>query len=267
MNEPPAQAGNSPAFDITRPNIARVYDYWLGGKDNFEADREHARQMLEIYPPVAKLVRDNRQFLSRAVTWVAGHGVRQFLDIGSGLPTRDNTHEAAQAVDESCRVVYADNDPLVVTHAQALLADPGAGVEAITGDLRDPMGILGDPVVCKLIRPSEPACAVLAMVLHFFPFEQAREIASAVIRWLPPGSYAIISVGCGDEQTGEALTSAYKAAPLYNHSPGQVAKFFGALTLVEPGLVDAEQWRPARTAVQSGHRGGRILAGVARKPR
>jgi SAM-dependent methyltransferase len=235
------------------------------GKDNFAADREEARNMLRVYPPMAKLAQDNRRFLSRAVMWVAGRGVRQFLDIGSGLPTRANTHESAQGVDESCRVVYVDNDPLVVTHAQALLADPGAGVEAITGDLREPMGILGDPVVCKLIRPSEPACVVLAMVLHFFPFEEAREIASAVIRWLPPGSYAIISVGCGDEQTGGVLTSAYTAAPLYNHSPGQVAKFFGGLPLVEPGLVDVEEWRPARTAVQSAHQGGRILAGVGRK--
>jgi hypothetical protein len=264
MNEPPAQAGNSPAFDVTRPNIARVYDYWLGGKDNFEADRQEAQRLLAIYPLMAKLARDNRLFLSRAVTWIAGRGVRQFLDLGSGLPARDNTHQAAQAVTPDARVVYADNDPVVVTHARARLTAPG--VEAIAGDLRDPAAILGDPVVCKMIQPGEAACVVLALVLHFFPFEEAREIAGAFTAWLPPGSYAIISVGCGDEETGGELVRAYSAAPVYNHSPEQVSAFFGGLELVPPGLVDAEDWRPVRTVVQSGRRGGRILAGVARKP-
>ena len=112
------------------------------------------------------------------------------------MPSAGNTHEVAQEAPES-RIVYVDNDPLVVTHAQCLLARPG--VQAIAGDLRDPMGILGDPVVCKLIRPAEPACVALALVLHFFPFGTAREIASAFVRWLPPGSYAVISVGSGDE--------------------------------------------------------------------
>ena len=242
-----------------------MYDYWLGGKDNFEADRVHARQLLAIYPLMAKLARDNRQFLTRAVTWVAGQGVRQFLDVGSGLPTADNTHQAAQAVDESCRVVYVDNDPVVLAHARARLTAPG--VEAIPGDLREPLGIFGAPVVCKMIQPGEPACVVLALVLHFFDFEHAWQIAGAFVSWLPPGSYAIISVGSGDEQIGGALTSAYNAAPLYNHSPEQVAKFFGGLEPVPPGLVDAGDWRPGGTAASSGQRGGRILAGVARKPR
>jgi len=158
-------------FTAARPNIARVYDYWLGGKDNFEADRQEALRLLAVYPLMAKLARDDRQFLGRAVTWVAGQGIRQFLDVGSGLPTAQNTHQAAQAADPGARVVYADNDPVVVAHARARLAAPG--VEAIEGDLRDPMGILGDPIVCKLIRPDEPACVVLALVLHFFDFEHA----------------------------------------------------------------------------------------------
>jgi hypothetical protein len=275
----PAQDGTGPQdaaaaaearlrrFDVSKPSIARVYDYFLGGKDNYPADRELAGQMLEIYPDMPKLVRHNRLFLGRAVRWVAGQGVRQFLDVGPGLPAAGNTHEAAQAVAPSSRVVYVDNDPLVLTHAQALLCG-GPEVAAIEGDLRDPMGILGDPVVCKLIRPDEPACVVLACVLHFFAFEHAREIAGAFIRWLPPGSYAIISVGCGDEETGEALASTYSAAPAYNHSPGQVAGFFGGLELAEPGLVDARKWRPPVEAeVPAARQGGRILAGVGRKPR
>jgi len=251
-------------FTTARPNIARVYDYWLGGKDNFEADREEAQRLMRIYPPMARLARDNRQFLGRAVTWVAGQGVRQFLDVGSGLPTADNTHQAAQAVSPDARVVYADNDPVVLAHAQALLTGPG--VEAIAGDLREPLGILGDPVVCKMIRPDEPACVVLACVLHFFDFEHAWQIAGAFTAWLPPGSCLILSVGCGDEQTGDAITGAYSAATLYNHSPQQIAAFFGGLDLAPPGLVDAEDWRPDWAKVPSARRGGRILAGVARKP-
>jgi hypothetical protein len=258
--EPECRRGHGAA----RPNIARVYDYWLGGKDNFEADREEARRLLAICPLMAKLARDNRQFLGRAVTWVAGQGVRQFLDVGSGLPTAQNTHQAAQAVDPGARVVYADNDPVVVAHARARLADPG--VEAIEGDLRDPLGILGDPVVCKMIRPGEPACVVLACVLHFFDFEHAWQVAGAFTAWLPVGRYVIISVGSGDEETGGAVTSAYKAARLYNHLPGQIAALFGGLDLVPPGLVDAEDWRPDWAEAPSARRGGRILAGVARKP-
>jgi hypothetical protein len=251
-------------FNVTRPNIARVYDYWLGGKDNYAADREEALRLLAVYPLMAKLAKDNRQFLTRAVTWVAEQSVRQFLDVGSGLPTRDNTHRAAQAVDPGARVVYADNDPVVVGHARALLTGPG--VEAIEGDLRDPMGILGDPVVCKMIRPGEPACVVLACVLHFFDFEHAWQIAGAFTAWLPAGSYLILSVGCGDEETGGAVTSAYTAAPLYNHSPRQIASFFGALDLTSPGLVDAKDWRPGWREYHRKHEGDRILAGVARKP-
>jgi hypothetical protein len=254
-------------LDTTRPNIARVYDYWLGGKDNFEADRAEALRLLAVYPLMAKLAMDNRQFLTRAVTWVAQQGVRQFLDIGSGLPTAQNTHQAAQAVNPWTRVIYADNDLLVVRHAQALLAGPGGpGVEAIEADLRDPLGILGDPVVCKMIRPDEPACVVLALVLHFLDFEHAWQVAGAFTSWLPSGSYLILSVGCGDEETGAALTSAYTAAPLYNHSPGQISAFFGGLDLTSPGLVDAKDWRPGWREYHREHQGGRILAGVGYKP-
>jgi hypothetical protein len=259
-----AAAARLSRFNVSKPNIARVYDYWLGGKDHFAADRELADRLLAIYPSMPKLAMDNRKFLTRAVTWVAGQGIRQFLDIGSGLPTGDNTHEAARAVDGSCRVIYADNDPVVISHARALPNSPG--VEAIDGDLGDPMGILGDPVVCKVIRPGEPACVVLGCVLHFFDFEHAWQIAGAFVSWVAPGSYVIISVGCGDDQLGGALTSAYTAAPVFNHSPGQVIRFFDGLELVPPGLVDAEDWRPPVLRTSSGHGGGRLLAGVARKP-
>jgi hypothetical protein len=252
-------------FDTARPNIARVYDYWLGGKDHYAADREEALRLLAVYPLMAKLAKDNRHFLTRAVTWVAGQGVRQFLDVGSGLPTAQNTHQAAQAVAPSARVMYVDNDQVVVNHALALLCD-GPGVEAIYGDLRYPMDILGDPLVLKTIQPDEPACVVLACVLHFFDFEHAWQIAGAFTAWLPPGSYVIISVGSGDDETGSAITGTYSAATLHNHSPLEIAAFFRGLEMVPPGLVDAEDWRPDWAQVPSARRGGRIVAGVARKP-
>jgi S-adenosyl methyltransferase len=131
-------------FDPTRPNIARVWDYWLGGKDNFAADRELAQKMLAVHPVSAQMARENRQFLGRAVSYVTARGVRQFIDVGAGLPTAVNTHEVAQQVDPDARVAYVDNDPIVISHARSLLAkDPG--VIAVPGDMRDPESILKVP--------------------------------------------------------------------------------------------------------------------------
>jgi len=255
---------SKPRFNATVPNIARVYDYWLGGKDHFAADRAEAERLLGIYPRLAQLARENRLFLARAVTWLAAQGIAQFLDIGSGLPTAHNTHQVAQAVNPASRVVYADNDPLVVAHASALLSGPG--VEAIRADLADPAGIIADPVVGQLIRPGEPAGLILAMVLHFFDAEAASKITAALADWLAPGSYVVISVGLGDERTGLTLAREYRAGTVHNHAPDQVAGFFDGLDLVPPGLVDARDWNPGVSVPSAGHRGGRILAGVGRKP-
>jgi S-adenosyl methyltransferase len=262
----PGTPGQGPAaLDVSRPNIARVYDYWLGGKDNFEADRAEAERLLAVYPLLRDRARENRLFLSRAVAWLAAHGIRQFLDVGAGLPTAENTHQAAQAVDPACRVVYADNDPVVLTHARALLSGPG--VAAVEGDLRDPAAILADPAVEQLIRPGEPTAVILAMVLHFLDAGTAAKITEAFTRWLTPGSYVVISCGSGDQETGERLAREYAAGTLYNHSPAQIAGFFASLDLVPPGLVDAGDWNPGLPAAPTpGHRGGRILAGVGRKP-
>jgi SAM-dependent methyltransferase len=253
------------AFDVSKPNIARVYDYWLGGKDNYAADRAEAERLLGIYPRLPQLARENRLFLARAVTWLAARGISQFLDIGSGLPTAQNTHEVAQAVDPACRVVYADNDPVVAAHARALLSD--SGVEATCADLADPAGIAADPVVARRIRPAEPTGLILGMVLHFFDTEAAAKITAALADWLAPGSYLVVSVGSGDERTGGALAREYRAATLHNHTPQQVAGFFAYLDLVPPGLVDARDWSPGTIAAPPAvHRGGRILAGAGRKP-
>jgi hypothetical protein len=254
----------SVAFDSTQPNIARVYDYWLGGKDNFAADRGEAERLLAIYPRLRECAQENRQFLERAVAWLAEQGVRQFLDIGSGLPTARNTHEVAQAVDSACRVVYVDKDSVVLTHARALLRD--AGVAAVAGDLTDPNAILASSDVCSQIRLDEPVGLILGLVLHFFDADNAREIATAFTHAIAPGSYVVISVGSADEETGGQLAKEYAAGTLHNHSPAQIAGFFTGLDFVGPGLADAGDWEPGLLARPHDHHGGRILAGVGLKP-
>ena len=253
-----------PAFDATRPNIARVYDYWLGGKDHFAADRAEAERLLTVYPRLRERAQENRQFLVRAVAWLAEQGIRQFLDIGSGLPTAQNTHEIAQAVDPACRVVYVDYDPVVMTHARALLT--GVDVDAVEGDLRDPVAILSHPEVRNLVRHDEPVGLILAMVLHFFDADTARGITVMLRDSISSGSYVVISVGSGDEETGGRLAKEYTAGALYNHSPAEIARFFDGLEFVGPGLTDAGDWDPGLLAGPQGHVGGRVLAGVGRKP-
>jgi hypothetical protein len=251
------------AVDTLKPNIARVYDYWLGGKDNFAADREEGERILAVYPKMLGLARENRLFLARAVTWVAEQGVRQFLDIGSGLPTAQNTHEIAQQVDPACRVVYVDYDPVVVSHARALLS--GDLVAATRGDVRDLAGMLADPAVQRLVKPDEPVGVILAMVLHFFDAETAARITEVLTRSMAPGSYLVMSVGSGDEETGGQLAKEYRAGTLYNHPAEQITSFFQGLALVRPGLTDARNWDPNLSIVPPAQQGGRILAGVGRK--
>jgi len=252
-------------FDTTRPNIARVWDYWLGGKDNFAADRELAHKMLEIYPPSAQMARENRQFLGKAVTYVAGRGIRQFIDVGAGLPTAVNTHDVAGRAAPGAKVAYLDNDPVVLAHAQALLAR-APGMIALPGDMRDPQAILADPGLARLISWAEPVCVLLSGVLHFLDASQARQVATAFIRAIPAGSYVIISVGTGEQNPLSAdYKAAYTAARLYFHSPGQVVSFFDGLQLVPPGVVPARGREGDAPLPQLEPRQGTFLAGVGRK--
>jgi S-adenosyl methyltransferase len=161
-------------FDTAKPNVARVWDYWLGGKDNFAADRELAQKMLELYPLSAQMARENRQFLGRAVGYVADQGIRQFIDVGAGLPTAVNTHDVACRAAPGAKVAYVDNDPVVLAHAQALLAT-APGVIALAGDMRDPDAILADPGLARLIRLDEPVCVLLSGVLHFVDASTAAD--------------------------------------------------------------------------------------------
>jgi SAM-dependent methyltransferase len=252
------------SFDPARPNIARVWDYWLGGKDNFAADRELAEKMLAVHPVSAQMARENRQFLGRAVSYVAGRGVRQFIDVGAGLPTALNTHDIAQAVSPEARVAYVDNDPIVISHARSLLAK-SPGVIAVPGDMHDPGGILSDPGLAALIDLAEPVCVILSAVLHFAAAETARDVAGAFARAVVPGSYLIISVGSGDPSEGENFTSAYTAARVYIHSPGQILSFFDGLELVPPGVVAVRRWDGDGLASALKAPTATFLGGVARK--
>jgi hypothetical protein len=256
-----------PGFDASRPNIARVYDFLLGGKDNYAADRAEAARLLEVFPLLPLRARQNRLFLARAVSWlVRDCGVRQFIDIGCGLPTVQNTHQVARGADAGCRVAYVDRDPVVICHARALLSAPG--VIAVPGDLADPAGILADPALGEVIDLAEPAAVIVAMVLHFMDAATARGITGAITGALAPGSFVVISAGSGDEQTGAMLARQYQAGPLYNHAPAQIGAFFGGLDLIPPGLAEAASWEPGRAAAPLPARlsGGHILAGVGRKP-
>ena len=254
-----------PLIDTSTPNIARVYDYWLGGKDNYEADRAEAERLIAVYPRLPFLARQSRLFLAKAVRWLAEQGVTQFLDLGCGLPTGQNTHEIAQAVRPDCRVVYVDADPIVLAHARALLRGPG--VTATRGDMAEPDAILADIRAHGLINLAEPTAVILAMVLHFFDAATAGDIVATFARAVTPGSYIVLSVGSGDEQTGDALAREYQASTLYNHSFKQVAAFVEDLELVPPGVTDAMSWMPGSPSQSPPPQsGGRILAGVARKP-
>jgi hypothetical protein len=256
------------AFDAGKANIARVYDALLGGKDNYAADRAEAARLLALYPDLRQKARENRLFLATAVRWLAAKcGIRQYLDLRSGLPTDgSNTHQVVHAVSPACRVAYVDIDPVAVAHADALLAK-SKRVQAVRGDLADPAAILAEEKVRRVIDLSESVAVILAMVLHFFDVETAAQIVAGYTAAVAPGSYLVISAGSGDERTGGLLAREYKASALYNHSPEQIAGWFAGLELIDPpGLVDARAWQPGTPAAPPSAAGGHVLAGVARKP-
>jgi O-methyltransferase involved in polyketide biosynthesis len=253
-------------FDRTKPNVARIYDYMLGGKDNFGPDQEQAEKLLEIYPLIAQLAKENRLFLQRAVAHIAGRGIRQFIDVGAGLPTSPNTHEIARAKNPGSRVAYVDNDQMVLSHTRNLLAQT-EGVYAIPGDLNDPGALLASPALTGIIDLAEPVCVLLVSVLHFIDAATARRITRAFTAAIAPGSYLVVSAGTvNDPKLYQQLGDAYDAAPGYNHSPKQIREFFTGLDLVPPGLTDARVWVPAASVLEvSPHEAG-FLAGVGRKP-
>jgi hypothetical protein len=245
-----SQPGSGVELDTSVAHPARVYDYWLGGKDNFAADREAAEQVIAANPDVLAGVRANRAFLGRAVRYLAGEaGIRQFLDIGTGLPTADNTHEVAQRVAPSCRVVYVDNDPIVLVHARALLTStPGGATAYVEADLRDTGSVLTG--AAATLDFSKPVAVMLLMILQYIPdSEDPWAIVARLLDAVPPGSYLVVSDTAADINAQAVAESARR----YNQRLGPVrqtrrtraefARFFAGLDLVEPGVVPLPQWR------------------------
>ena len=259
------------------PNPARIYDYLLDGKDNFPADRDVAEQLLAIAPVARDVVEDNRAFLRRVVRLLAGEaGIRQFIDLGSGLPTQGNVHEIAQAVAPDARVVYVDNDPMVVTHSRALLA--GDNTAAIRADLRDPDVLLGHAELRELIDFDQPIALLLMAILHFFgDDEDPYGIVARFRDTLPAGSYLAISHGTRDipersdlspeamAEMGAKVERLYQltTASLVTRSRAQVERFFAGFDLLDPGVVEIQLWRPDG---EGSKLPGGFYGGVGRKP-
>jgi hypothetical protein len=238
-------------FDPSVPHPARVYAYWLGGKDHHRADREAAEEVMRRRPQVVAGARANRAFLARVVRYLAGEcGIRQFLDIGTGLPAPDSTHEVAQAIAPDCRVVYVDDDPLVLAHARALLTGgPRGSCDHIEADLRDPPAILAG--AARTLDFTQPAAVLLLAVLHFIPgADEPASIVAALASKLAPGSFLAISHLTADFAPGPvaAGVSAYNAlvpTSLIPRTHSQVSALFAGLPLVPPGVVPLTEWRPA----------------------
>lgn len=249
-SEPP----ESPLIDTTTPHIARVYDYCLGGKNNFEVDRRAAEEFVKVMPGILPTVRESRAFLSRAVQFLAQDcGIRQFLDIGTGLPTADNTHQVAQRIAPQCRIVYADNDPMVLAHARALLtSSPEGACSYLDADLRDFRKILS--VAAQTLDLSKPLAVMLIGVLHCIPDQdEPFAIVSELMDAVPAGSYLVFGHPASDVEAKEAATATAGlnrslAAPVTFRTHEQIARFLAGLEVLDPGLVQYPQWRPAPDA-------------------
>jgi hypothetical protein len=269
--EEPAAA--TPEIDTSRAHSARMYDYYLGGKNNFAADREAAEKVLQIWP-ARTAAREGRKFLGRAVRYLAAEvGIRQFLDIGTGLPTANAVHEVAQAVTPSARVVYVDSDPMVLAHARALLTSSPEGRTAyIHADLRDPAGILANPVTKSVLDFSRPIALMLVAIVHFIQDEdKPAELIATLVDALPSGSYVVAS-HITMEHNPAGLTAgqrAYRAAgvPAQARDSSQFAELaFAGLELVPPGVVLVSEWRPDDDGPRPTPTEVNFYGGIARKP-
>jgi hypothetical protein len=255
-------------FDAQIPASARIYDYLLGGKDNFAADREVGDKLLAVAPLTVEVTRENRQFLARAVTWVAQQGIGQFVDLGCGMPTVPNTDGTARQIVPDARVAYVDNDPVVLAHLRALAAHGNPGVTVVDGDARQPGPILD--AVAAGVDLSAPVCLLMGFLLHFFDPADARDLVARYVAVLAPGSYVVLSVGRGDSDAADNGFGAYSSGgiPVHNHSVADFTSFFGGLELVPPGVVDSRVWQPGSDQpVHLPPRDGQVIVGVARVSR
>jgi hypothetical protein len=259
-----------PDFDTSVPHIARVYDYWLGGKDNFAADRELAEQVIAVYPNIVLSVRANRAFLARVVRFLVTEcGITQFLDIGTGIPTANNTHEVAQRLAPDSRIVYVDNDPIVLAHAQALLRSNPAGKCAyVDADLRDPASILA--TAAQTLDFAQPVAVMLIAAIHFVTDDEAAAAVTGQLRdACGPGSYLAITHAASDINTAQVsemtrrLNESAMAEKRVTRDLAGVTRLFGGYELVEPGVVRVPQWRPDSELAAASPSG--LWGGVGRK--
>jgi O-methyltransferase involved in polyketide biosynthesis len=243
----PEADDQQPKIDTTVPHSARIWNYWLGGKDNFAIDRQVGDQVLLIFPDIGYLARSVRAFLFRVVTYLAGEaGVRQFLDIGTGLPTNNNTHEVAQSIAPESRIVYVDNDPLVLTHARALLTStPQGATDYIDADARDTAKILQS--AAKTLDFTQPvAITMLGVLGHVLDDDEAIAIVDQLLDAVPSGSYLAITDPTHSESMDALLLqwNQFGEPKMTARDPEQIARYFDRLEMVEPGMVPVSQWRP-----------------------
>ncbi|MFS8197270.1 SAM-dependent methyltransferase [Streptomyces sp. CWNU-52B] len=261
-----SQDGVRAEIDTSKPHPARIYDYLLGGKDNYEVDQRAADALAAVAPEVWIGVRANRAFLQRAVRHIVGSGVRQILDIGTGLPTSPNVHEIAQEVAPDVRVAYVDNDPIVKTHADALLSRSGA-TSIVLADLRDPRSILDHPDVRRVIDFDQPVAVLLVAIFHFVTdAENPGQIVATLRDALPKGSFLVLSHATGDFADRTDAQAVYKnaTATMNLRSRAEVERLFDGFELIEPGLAQVPFWRPDTTPPpRSGEIG--FYGGVGRK--
>ncbi len=256
-------------IDSKVPHSARIWNYWLGGKDNYAVDRQVGEHVAKLFPNIVDEARISRSFLRRVVRYLAGEaGIRQFLDVGTGLPTVDNTHQIAQQTVPECRIVYVDNDPLVLAHARALLTSSREGAaEYVDADVHDPGKILA--AATKTLDFTKPVAVIMNGILgHVTDDDEARSIVAQLVDRLPPGSYLTLSDGSDASEEGVESMRFYNqsgAIPYHLRSPEQISRFFDGLELVEPGVVPRNQWRPDITP-QGSMAPSAGFGGVARKP-
>ncbi|AXK31754.1 SAM-dependent methyltransferase [Streptomyces armeniacus] len=258
-----------PKIDSSVPHSARIFTYWLGGKDHFPVDEEAGERVREIFPAIVDLARVGRYFLGRVVRYlVQDAGVTQFLDVGTGLPTVDNTHEVAQRLDPRCRVVYVDNDPLVLAHAEALLTStPEGRTHYLEADVRDPERILSE--ARGILDFDQPVAVFLMGILaHVDDLTEAQSIVRRLMDGLPAGSYLSVRDGADTDPAYLAAIEGYNASgavPYRLRSPEEIARFFEGLELVEPGVVPCPQWRPEAEDPFASPDDVALYGGLARK--
>ncbi|MDX6282270.1 MAG: hypothetical protein QOH03_3341 [Kribbellaceae bacterium] len=271
----------APGVDATRPSVARVYDAFLGGKDNFESDRAVVRQILEIAPELPDWTRENRRWLGRVVEWLTREArVTQFLDLGSGLPTAQNTHQLAQQVDPAAQVVYVDNDPAVIAHGRALLLD-NDNTFFVPADFTEPEKLLADPIVVDNLDLGRPVGMIQALILHHLEdYEQTRELVRTYVDALPSGSFLAISHACNPRDGSEAARLSTELEDKFHEkfpslrfrTPAEITSFFDGLEILDPGVVRLYDWWPPGVVLEEGTAAGLragagqiLYCGLARK--